>query len=409
MKCRACGQIDMVSFADLDTSPPSNAYLNYEDLEVPELWYPLKVFVCKSCFLCQTADYVSSNEVFTEDYAYFSSVSQSWLEHSKRYINQVIGELHLREESFVIEIASNDGYLLQFFSEQKIPCLGIEPTQSTADVAKSKGINTIETFLTLLTAREILGEFAQADLIIGNNVLAHVPDINDFVAAAALMLKDTGTITFEFPHLLELIKHGQFDTIYHEHFSYLSVIALKSIFSRARLDIYKIERLNTHGGSLRVWLQHSITGKHRIDSSVEELVSLEKEFGLMTIKLYEDFQERIYSTKNSLLRFLLDAKKDGMKVVAYGAAAKGNTLLNYAGVRSDLLECIVDQSTAKIGKFAPGSRIPIVKLEEIKLVRPDYILILPWNLKNEILPILEFSREWGCKILSAIPDIQAFL
>lgn len=406
MKCRGCGLLDFTVFAELQTAPPSNAYLTAEKLQHSESWYPLRVLVCNHCLLCQTEDFVTAEDVFTNDYAYFSSVSKSWLVHSKDFAHKVSQALKLNKESLVIEVASNDGYLLQYFLEKGVPSLGIEPTQSTAEFANSRGIKTIVEFLSVETAEKIAKKYGNADLVVGNNVLAHVPDINDFVAGAAILLKENGTITFEFPHLVELIKHCQFDTIYHEHFSYLSLVALKPILKKHNLEIYNVEKIKTHGGSLRVWLQLSATGKHNISSSVQQTLEDEEKFGLRDLQTYSSFQERVLKLKNELLTFLIDAKNNDKIVAAYGAAAKGNTLINFAGIRSDLISFIVDNNPAKAGKYAPGSRIPILGVDYLEKTKPDYILILPWNLTEEIASLLDYSQSWGCKTFVAIPKLR---
>ncbi len=406
MKCRACGLLDFTIFAELQTAPPSNAYLTEEKLQHSEPWFPLRVLVCNHCFLCQTEDFVTAEDVFTNDYAYFSSVSKSWLEHSRDFAYKVSQVLELNKESLVIEVASNDGYLLQYFAEIGVPSLGIEPTRSTAEFANSRGIKTIVEFLSVETAEKIAKNHGKADLVVGNNVLAHVPDINDFVAGATILLKEDGTITFEFPHLVELIKHCQFDTIYHEHFSYLSLIALKPILNKQHLEIYDVEKITTHGGSLRVWLQLSATGKHNINPSVQKTLDEEVMFGLKNLRTYSNFQKRVLKLKNELLAFLIDAKLNDKLVAAYGAAAKGNTLINFAGIRNDLILFIVDNNPAKTGKFAPGSRIPILSVDYLEKLKPDYILILPWNLTDEIAPLLDHSQSWGCKTFIAVPKLR---
>jgi SAM-dependent methyltransferase len=400
MKCRHCNHELTQEFVDLFNSPPSNSYLTFEQLNEPEVLYPLKVFVCDNCFLVQIDEYKKSNEIFDRDYAYFSSYSSSWLEHSRKYVEMIVKKLDLSEKSHVIEIASNDGYLLQYFEEKYIPCLGIEPTSSTAKIAKEKGINVIESFFDSKLAKSL-----KADLILGNNVLAHVPDINDFVKGLKIALKTHGTITMEFPHLLNLIEYNQFDTIYHEHFSYLSLSVVKTIFASQGLKIYDVEELSTHGGSLRIYATHS-ENDIKVESSVNKLILKEINAKLDKIEGYQDFEQKTQKIKWDLTDFLLGAKKEGKTVVAYGAAAKGNTLLNYCGIKSDVIKFVVDASPYKQDKFMPLSHIPIVSEEMIKKEKPDYILILPWNIKDEIMNQLDYLKEWGAKFVLAIPTFE---
>jgi len=393
-------------FADLQTAPPSNAYLEKIDMQLSEAWIPLRVLVCMNCFFCQTEDFVTSENVFTRDYAYFSSISKSWLEHSRRYVELAIRKLALNSESMVMEAASNDGYLLQYFKAEGISCLGIEPTHSTAVYANSIGIETLEVFLGEESSKVIKEKYGTADLVLGNNVLAHVPDIIDFLKGCSSLLKESGSITFEFPHLLQLLKNSQFDTIYHEHFSYLSLVSLVPLLDKLNLEVYDVEELNTHGGSLRIWIKKKSNSQISIAPSVSHLLEKESVFGLKDLRTYQQFQTQITKIRNDLLKFLIEAQLSNKRVIGYGAAAKGNTLLNFAGVKVDLLQMIVDQSPAKIGKFSPGSRIPIVDINVIEELKPDYILVLPWNLMDEIKEILEFSREWGCKLVRAIPNLE---
>lgn len=406
MNCRSCGSQQLQKFADLQTAPPSNAYLEKTGLQSSEIWIPLRVMVCESCFFCQTEDFVTSENVFTSDYAYFSSISKSWLEHSSQYVELAIEKLSLNSESLVMEAASNDGYLLQYFKAKSIPCLGIEPTHSTAAFANSIGIQTLEVFLGSDSSKDIVSEFGNADLVLGNNVLAHVPDIIDFLKGCDSLLKKSGTITFEFPHLMQLLQNSQFDTIYHEHFSYLSLVSLIPLLTKINLEIYRVEELQTHGGSLRIWIKKTSNGEISIEPTVAQMLAKEIEFGLKNLGTYMQFQSKITTIRNNLLKFLIDAQEEGKKVIGYGAAAKGNTLLNFAGVKNDLLTAIVDQNPAKIGKFSPGSRIPIVDIEIIEQIRPDYILVLPWNLVDEISELLKFTRQWECKLVRAIPDLE---
>jgi SAM-dependent methyltransferase len=406
MKCRHCDAELTLPLIDLGSSPPSNAYLTSVTLNAPEKWFPLKVLVCTSCWLAQTEDYAGADELFDSEYAYFSSFSSSWLNHAERYVSQMVERFNLNTESHVIEIAANDGYLLQYVQQKKIPCLGIEPTQSTANAAREKGIEIIEKFFGVALAQELANQGKLADLTAANNVLAHVPDINDFVAGFALLLKPNGVATFEFPHLMQLIQHAQFDNIYHEHFSYLSLIAVNTIFNKNGLQIFDVEEIPTHGGSLRIYAQRKDLGLRATTNSVNRLLLLEKKNGLTSDSYYANFQDRANTIKNDLIEFLISAKKQGKKTIAYGAAAKGNTLINYAGVRGDLITCVVDRNPAKQAKFLPGSRIPIVKEQVIRYTKPDYVLILPWNLSTELTKQLSYIREWGGEFVTAIPHLK---
>ncbi|MCZ9840551.1 class I SAM-dependent methyltransferase [Brachyspira hyodysenteriae] len=402
MKCRHCNNELKYEFINLYNSPPSNSFLIDKELNEPEVLYPLKIYVCDKCFLVQIDEYKKSNEIFNSNYAYFSSYSKTWLEHAKTYVDDIIPRLGLTNKSLVTEIASNDGYLLQYFKMKDIPCIGIEPTHSTASVAISKGINVIEDFFSF----ELSKKLQKSDLILGNNVLAHVPDINNFVMGVKNLLKENGTATFEFPHLLNLINENQFDTIYHEHFSYLSLIAVKTIFEKFDLKIYDVKELKTHGGSLRIFISHKNNNNIKISNSVEYLINKEKKFKLDKIEGYSNFESRVQEIKFELLDFLLKAKRENKKVIAYGAAAKGNTLLNYCGIKSDLIDIVVDLSPHKQGKYMPLSHIPILSEDNILKYKPDYILILPWNLKEEIIKQLSYVREWNCKFITAIPNLN---
>lgn len=405
MKCRHCGKELTHTFIDLGSSPPSNSYLTEQTMKEPEKWYPLKVMVCDNCWLVQTEDFVGSTEMFSEDYAYFSSYSSTWLEHAKNYVEKMTARLNLNSDSMVVEVAANDGYLLQYVKEKNIPCYGIEPTHSTAIVAREKDIEIIEEFFGVNLANELIEKSRQVDLIAANNVLAHVPDINDFVKGFSKLLKSNGVATFEFPHLLNLVKQKQFDTIYHEHYSYLSLIAVAAILEDNGLSVFDVEEFPTHGGSLRVYAQRADINQHPIGDNVKELLMREKEEGMDTLPFYTNFQEQAEKVKFDLVKFLLEAKNQKKKVVAYGAAAKGNTMLNYAGIRSDLLSYVVDLNPAKQGKYMPGSRIAIVEEERLKQDKPDYVLILPWNLGNEIMEQLAYIKEWGGKFVTAVPEI----
>ncbi|MFX4242246.1 class I SAM-dependent methyltransferase [Aliarcobacter butzleri] len=404
MNCRFCKTQLKDVFVDLVNSPASNSYLTKEQLDEPEIFYPLKIYVCNKCKLVQIDEYKKSNDIFDKDYAYFSSYSSSWLNHAKNYVEMIIKKLSLNNNSLVIEIASNDGYLLQYFKEKQIPCLGIEPTNNTAKIAREKGVEVIEEFFGSSLAQTL----KKSDLILGNNVLAHVPNINDFVKGLKIALKENGTITMEFPHLLKLIEENQFDTIYHEHFSYLSFYTVKQIFEAQGLKLYDVEKLSTHGGSLRIYATHLENGI-TISQNVENLLEEEKSFGLFDMQIYQDFQVKADKVKYDLLEFLLKVKKENEKVVAYGAAAKGNTLLNYAGIKNDLIKFVVDKSPYKQGKYLPASHIQIVTEEKIIELKPDYILILPWNIKDEIMNQLQYTKEWNGKFVIAVPKLEIFI
>jgi SAM-dependent methyltransferase len=395
-----------LTFVDLGSAPPSNAYLTDETLRAPERWFPLEVMVCTGCWLVQTLDYAHREVLFSSDYAYFSSISSSWVRHAENYVEMVTQRLRLDGRSQVIEVASNDGYLLQFVKSRGIPCVGIEPTASTAQAARDKGIDVIEGFFGGELARRMVQDGIKADLIIANNVLAHVPHINDFVSAIATLLKGSGVATIEFPHLLALVRDNQFDTIYHEHFSYLSFAAARRILKHGGLTAFDVEELPTHGGSLRVYVQRTDTGTRGLHDSVGEMLAKERVAGIESEFFYRGFQERANQVKNEFLAFLLKARKDGKLVAAYGAAAKGNTLMNYAGIRPDLVRFVVDRSPAKQGKFMPGSRIPIVDELHLQAARPDFIVILPWNLKEELCRQLASVREWGGKLVTVIPGLE---
>ena len=408
MKCRHCHFDVERRFVDLGASPPSNAYLKAAELSTPEAYYPLRVSVCTNCWLVQTEDFAKADQLFNAEYAYFSSVSQTWLEHAAHYTESIVKRLGLDETSLVMEIAANDGYLLKNFVERGIPCVGIEPTMSTAIVAESKGIPIIREFF----GREIAAKLAtggkQADLIAGNNVYAHVPDINDFTDGLQIALKQGGTVTLEFPHVLKLIELRQFDTIYHEHFSYLSLHAVRNVFAKARLRIFDVEKLPTHGGSLRIYGCHS-DDPRASEASVDLVLTEESEQGLLAPFAYDGFQSRANEVKNALLKFLIDKKILGKSVAAYGAAAKGNTLLNYGGVKPDLLPYVCDASTSKQGKFMPGSRIPIFAPSKLRETRPDYVLILPWNIADEVVTAHGYIREWGGRFVVAVPTLRELL
>ncbi len=406
MKCRHCGSELKLPLVDLGTAPPSNAYLTEEKLHAPERWFPLRVLVCESCWLVQTEDFAQADELFDADYAYFSGFSSSWLAHCDRYVSEMVERFGLNQDSYVVEVAANDGYLLQYVQGRGIPCLGIEPTASTAAAARGKGIPIVEKFFGTDLAKNLASQGKQADLTVANNVLAHVPNINDFVAGFAILLKPQGVATFEFPHLVRLIEEIQFDTIYHEHFSYLSLTAVKHIFSANGLSVFDVEEHPTHGGSLRVFAQRQDYGKQVVSDRVKELLDRESQLGISKADYYVNFQTKANQVKNDFLAFLLEAKRQGKIVVGYGAAAKGNTLMNYAGIRPDLIPFVVDRNPAKQGKFMPGSRIPIVDESYIKNTKPNYVIILPWNLKKEIMVQLEYIRDWGGMFVTAIPQME---
>lgn len=403
MKCRHCNSELRLPFLDLGSAPPSNAYLTEAGLRAPEVWYPLRLMVCESCWLVQTEDHAGREALFTEDYAYFSSFSTTWLVHAERYVRAMIERFGLDASSRVVEIAANDGYLLQYVQAADIPCYGIEPTASTAAAARAKGIEIIERFFGIALADELANANRQADLIAANNVLAHVPDINGFVKGFARLLKPQGVATFEFPHLLRMVQERQFDTAYHEHYSYLSLTAVERIFACNGLAVFDVEQLPTHGGSLRIFAQRSDSGKQEISPNVAVLRKVEAEAGMTVPGFYSGFQDKAEKVKDDLLVFLINAKRQGLNVAAYGAAAKGNTLLNFAGVRPDLLPYIVDRNPAKQGKFMPGSRIPIVDEMHLKARKPDRIVILPWNLRAEVMGQLGYVHDWGGQFMTAVP------
>jgi 2-polyprenyl-3-methyl-5-hydroxy-6-metoxy-1,4-benzoquinol methylase len=387
-------------------SPLSNGFLKSEQLNKAEKFYPLHAYVCEKCLLVQLEEFESPDHIFANDYAYFSSYSESWLNHAKQYTDLMINSFQFNQSSRVIEIASNDGYLLQFFQAQSIPVLGIEPATNVAQVAIEKGVDTLVKFFGVETAQELVGQGKKADLLLGNNVLAHVPNINDFVAGMKIVLKPEGIITMEFPHLLRLIEQSQFDTIYHEHFSYLSFVTVEKIFAHHGLTLFDVEELPTHGGSLRIYAKHSENNKIKIDQRVEALKEVERQKGLGNLETYLNFSRKVQETKRKLLSFLIQVKIDGKTVVGYGAAAKGNTLLNYCGIRTDFIDYTCDRSPHKQGKFLPGTHIPIYSPDKIAETKPDYVLILPWNLKEEVTQQLSYIREWGGKFVVPIPEVE---
>jgi 2-polyprenyl-3-methyl-5-hydroxy-6-metoxy-1,4-benzoquinol methylase len=406
MKCRHCEAELSLCLIDLGSAPLSNAYLTERTLKASEKWFPLKVLVCKECWLVQTEDYTRAEELFDQEYAYFSSISSSWLEHAKHYVEDMLNRFNLNSNSKVVEIAANDGYLLQYVKQKNIPCFGIEPTASTAKAAKDKGIEITEDFFSIDLAKKLVSEGKQADLIVANNVLAHVPSINDFVSGFAHLLKPNGVATFEFPHLMQMINLTQFDTIYHEHFSYLSLTAVHRILEHNRLQVFDVQEIATHGGSLRVFAQLKDKGKEPVMSAVSNLLNKESSVGVSTEVYYAQFQNRANQIKYDLIEFLIKVKREGRKVIAYGAAAKGNTLLNYAGIRPDLLPLIVDRNPAKKNKYLPGSRIPIVDEAVIHQQQPDYVLIMPWNLHQEVIEQLAYIRGWDGRFVIAVPNLE---
>lgn len=405
MNCRHCGATLRHTFLDLGFAPPSNAYLTFEDLTRPETYFPLKIRVCDQCWLVQTDDYAQADELFSPDYAYFSSTSSGWLAHAQRYAQALTQRLGLDSDSFVIEVASNDGYLLKNFVATGIPCLGIEPTAGTAAAAEAIGVPVLREFFGEALGRKLAGEGRQADLIAGNNVYAHVPDINDFTRGLAAALKPKGTITLEFPHLLRLIQNNQFDTVYHEHFSYLSIHAVQRIFEATGLRIYDIEELSTHGGSVRVYGCHAESAIAQ-QANVGRVLEMEIRGGLLELATYQTFQAKADRVKDDLLAFLLDQKRQGRTVAAYGAAAKGNTLLNYAGVKPDLLPFVCDAAKAKQSKYLPGSHIPILAPQALAERRPDYVLILPWNIAAEVREQNRHLADQGTTFVTAVPQLE---
>lgn len=406
MKCRHCAHELTLPFLDLGSAPPSNAYLTAAALNGPEVWYPLKVLTCTNCWLVQTEDHAGREALFDAEYAYFSSFSTSWLVHAQTYVQAMVQRFKLDANSRVVEVAANDGYLLQYVQQAGVPCYGIEPTASTATAAKAKGITIVERFFGVALAQELAAQGQQADLMAANNVLAHVPDINDFCAGFAQLLTPQGVATFEFPHLLQMVQHGQFDTAYHEHYSYLSLTAVQRIFAANGLAVFDVQPLPTHGGSLRVFAQRLDTGSQSLAPAVDEVLAREKAAGMLLADFYSHLGRKSLSVVNSLLSFLITQANQGGRVAAYGAAAKGNTLLNFAGVRPHLLPYVVDANPAKQGKFMPGSRIPIVNEAHLRAHRPSHVLILPWNLKDEVMEQLSYIRDWGGQFVTAVPTLQ---
>ena len=405
MNCRHCHHPLEHVFLDLGFAPPSNAYLGGADLGKPERYYPLKLYVCEHCWLVQTEDYAQADDLFSHDYAYFSSTSSSWLAHAKSYTDMIAERLGLNRDSMVIEVAANDGYLLKNFVASGIPCLGVEPTASTAAAAEKLGIPVLREFFGEALAHRLAKEGKQADLILGNNVYAHVPDINDFTAGLGAALKPGGTVTLEFPHLMRLLEHTQFDTVYHEHFSYLSLYSVASIFRGAGLRIYDVEELPTHGGSLRIYGCHADDARAP-SPAVDALLAEEARRGMRSLEVYRQFQSHAERVKDDLLLFLIEQKRAGKKVAGYGAAAKGCTLLNFAGIKPDLLPYVCDAAPSKQGKYLPGTHVPILHPDVMRERKPDIVLILPWNIRAEVMQQMAHVRDWNGKFAVAVPEIQ---
>ena len=406
MLCRFCNaQLEHI-FIDLFNSPASNSFLTKEQLNEPEIFYPLKVYTCANCFLVQVDEYKKSDAIFNNEYVYYSSYSTSWLAHAKQYVELMTKRFDLNKNSKVIEIASNDGYLLQYFKQKNIPVLGIEPTANTAKVAQEKGIESLVDFFGVRLAETLAAKGIQADLLLGNNVLAHVPDINDFVGGMKIILKPEGVITMEFPHLMQLVENNQFDTIYHEHFSYLSFHTVKKIFESQGLDLFDVDELSTHGGSLRIYAKHKEDNSKTILENVDALLKKEADKNMMNLSYYNNFQQKALNIKMALIEFLIKQKKAGKKVAAYGAAAKGNTLLNYCGIKNDLVDFVIDANPHKQNKWLPASHIPVLNEEYLKQAKPDFIIIFPWNLKDEITKQLSYIKDWNAQFLIPIPELS---
>jgi SAM-dependent methyltransferase len=405
--CRFCGAKLEHTFVDLGASPLAQSFLSADQLNQMEPFYPLHVYVCGKCFLVQLQEFVAPENIFS-DYLYFASYSDSWLAHAKSYTDQMLERFPITEKSLVVEIASNDGYLLQYFLEKKIPVLGIEPAVNVAEVAVKKGVPTLVKFFNNETALELVAKGRKADLLLGNNVLAHVPDVNSFVAGMKILLNPHGVITMEFPHLMRLMEENQFDTIYHEHFSYYSFLAVEKIFAAHGLTLFDVQELPTHGGSLRIFARHSEDSSKPVGQRVTELRTREESAGYNRLETYSRFAGQVTETKRKLLEFFIHAKRGGKKIAAYGAAAKGNTLLNYCAIRTDFLDYVVDRSPHKQGKFLPGARIPIYSPDQIRQTRPDFLLILPWNLKDEIIKQNACIRDWGGQFVVPIPELTIY-
>jgi len=405
MECRFCKSELKSVFVDLNTSPPSNSFLTEDQLNDQEAYYPLKVYTCEECFLVQIDEFKSHDSIFDDQYVYFSSYSKSWLAHAKAYVHSMNERFAYNQNSYVVEIASNDGYLLQYFKELNVPVLGIEPTKNTAKVAEGKGIETVNEFFGTKLAKRLKQENKQADLLIGNNVLAHVPDIVDFVSGLKILLKDTGVVTMEFPHLMQLVENNQFDTIYHEHFSYLSFSTVWSIFKECGLEMFDVEEIPTHGGSLRIFAKHIDNTQLAVLPSVYRLLQKEEDKGMRTIEYYEDFQQRTLKVRDEFMQFVNEQKLAGKKIAGYGAAAKGNTFLNYCGVNTSEIDFVVDANPHKQNKWLPASHIPVLESSALEKEKPDYLVIFPWNLKSEIMQEFSAVKRWGCKFVVAIPSL----
>lgn len=409
MNCRFCKEPLYNKFVELVNSPLSNSFLSFEQLNEPEAYYPLTIYACSKCHLVQVDEYKKAEDIFNSEYVYFSSYSKSWVQHAKQYVESMIRRFGYNGNSYVIEIASNDGYLLQHFKDAGVPVLGIEPTKNTANVAILKGVPTITEYFTSKFAAKLKQQRAKGDLLIGNNVLAHVPDIDDFVEGLKLALRKSGVVTMEFPHLLRLVEDCQFDTIYHEHYSYLSFTTVQKVFEAHDLELFDVAEMPTHGGSLRIFAKHTKDTSKKISPNVQAMLDKEHAAGITTNEYYRNFQPRVDHIRNEFLRFLLDCKRDGKKVIGYGAAAKGNTLINYAGIKgNDLIQFVVDAAPSKKGKYLPGSHIPVYDEQRLRDYKPDYIIILPWNLKEEIMEQLAYANDWGAKFVVFIPKVQVF-
>lgn len=409
MNCRFCNEPLHNKFVELANSPLSNAFLTEQQLNEAEVYYPLTIYACSKCHLVQIDEYKKATEIFNSEYVYFSSYSTSWVAHAKRYVESMIEKFGYDKNSLVVEIASNDGYLLQHFTSLGVPVLGVEPTKNTAQVAISKGIPTVTEYFTTDFAKQLVAEGRRADLVLGNNVLAHVPNINDFVEGLTTILKPHGVVSMEFPHLLQLVEHSQFDTIYHEHYSYLSFTTVQKVFAAHGLELFDVEEQPTHGGSLRIFAKHFDDHSRSVSKNVADLLKKEADAGMLTPDFYRNFQSHVNTIKNAFLKFLIELKLQGARVVGYGAAAKGNTLINYAGIKgNDLIEFVVDAAPSKQGKYLPGSHIPVYEPAKIRETRPDYVLIFPWNLKEEIIDQLSYIAEWGGKFVVFIPSLHVY-
>lgn len=406
MSCRHCGEVSLLPFLDLGRAPPSNSYLSQSQLSTKQDTYPLVIEVCAKCWLVQTQDFASRETFFSKDYAYFSSFSSSWLSHAENYVADMRVRFNLDETCQIVEIAANDGYLLQYVKELNIPCYGVEPTESTAQAAREKGIEIVQEFFGEKLGKALANDGRQADLMVANNVLAHVPDINDFVKGFSALLKPNGVATFEFPHLYEMLKNTQFDTVYHEHYSYLSLQTVKKIFAVNGLDIFDVETLPFHGGSLRVFAQRSDVNFHQVTSSVVKLLKLEVDYGLTNYTAYEGFQIKARKVSVDFKNHLIKCKSEGLKVAAFGAAAKGNTLMNFAGIDADLISCVADSNPAKQGMYMPGNRVPIISFDELMNFKPDRVIIFPWNIKSEVKNLFSSVSDWEGKFIIAVPNLS---